>query len=75
MAIIFLKGGVILAYSRKTFDNYNKEFHLRVSENQFNHIIHRSCSLDLSPSDYIRKLIDLDRIGGLNEYKKSDKHN
>lgn len=61
-----------MAYSRKKFDNYNKDFHLRVSENQFNFIVHRSCSLDISPSDYIRKLIDLDRIGGLNEYKKSN---
>ena len=71
---MFRKGGVILAYSRKILESYNKEFHLRVSENQFNHIIHRSCSLDLSPSDYIRKLIDYDRLGGLNEYKKSDKY-
>lgn len=61
-----------MAYSRKKFDNYNKDFHLRVSENQFNFIVHRSCCLDISPSDYIRKLIDLDRIGGLNEYKKSN---
>lgn len=59
-----------MAYSRKKFDIYNKDFHLRVSENQFNFIVHRSFSLDISPADYIRKLIDFDRVGGLNEYKK-----
>lgn len=61
-----------MSYSRKKFENYEKVFNIRVTENQFNFIVHRSCSLDISPSDYLRKLIDLDRTGGLNEYKKSN---
>lgn len=64
-----------MSYSKKKFITLDSDIHLRLTSNQFNFVKSQADIFSISPSDYIRKLIDLDRVGGFDEYKKSDFNN
>lgn len=61
-------------------NNFNRSFHLRLSDKQMDFVIKQSQKLCMSPSEFIRGLIDSIAIkchieeGELHEDNQTDKH-